>query len=108
MVGELNEKQHEYLNHILQGIEQMSALINDLLNLRRIEAGVGIRHEPCHIGLILVEAVDSMRARATAKGIGLRLEPELLAIARCCGKPSATWWIMPSNIPRWVGMCAWG
>ncbi len=75
MVGELNEKQHEYLNHILQGIEQMSALINDLLNLRRIEAGVGIRHESCHIGLILVEAVDSMRARATAKGIGLRLEP---------------------------------
>jgi len=75
MVGDLNDKQHDYLDRILEGIDQMSALIGDLLNLRRIEAGVGIRQEPCHLGLILVEAVDTMRARATAKGITLRLEP---------------------------------
>jgi len=75
MVGELNDKQHEYLERILEGIDQMSALIGDLLNLRRIEAGVGVRQEPCRLGLILVEAVDTMRARATAKGIALRLEP---------------------------------
>ncbi|MGC9394547.1 MAG: ATP-binding protein [Anaerolineae bacterium] len=75
MVGDLNEKQHDYLDRILEGIDQMSALIGDLLNLRRIEAGVGIRQEPCRLGLILVEAVDAMRARATSKGVTLRLEP---------------------------------
>ncbi len=75
MVGELNDKQHEYLERILSGIDQMSALIGDLLNLRRIEAGVGIRQEPCRLGLILVEAVDAMRARASAKNIALRLQP---------------------------------
>jgi len=75
MVGDLNDKQQDYLDRILKGIEQMSALIEDLLNLRRIEAGVGIRQESCPLGLILVEAVDIMRARATAKGITLRLEP---------------------------------
>ncbi|MBN1875252.1 MAG: HAMP domain-containing protein [Anaerolineae bacterium] len=75
MVGELNDKQHEYLQRILEGIDQMSALIGDLLNLRRIEAGVGIRQEPCRLGLILVESVDTMRARATTKGVTLRLEP---------------------------------
>jgi len=75
MVGDLNDKQHDYLDRILEGIDQMSALIGDLLNLRRIEAGVGIRQEPCRLGLILVEAVDTMRARAAAKGITLRLEP---------------------------------
>lgn len=75
MVGDLNDKQHDYLDRILQGIEQMSALIDDLLNLRRIEAGVGIEQEPCRLGVVLVEAVDTMRARATAKGITLRLEP---------------------------------
>ncbi len=75
MVGELNDKQHDYLDRILQGIEQMSALIDDLLNLRRIEAGVGIEQEPCRLGVVLVKAVDTMRARATAKGITLRLEP---------------------------------
>jgi len=75
MVGELNEKQQEYLERILVGIDQMGALIGDLLNLRRIEAGVGIRQEPCRLGLILVEAVDTMRARGANKGTTLRLEP---------------------------------
>jgi signal transduction histidine kinase len=75
MVGNLNDKQHDYLERILQGIEQMSDLIDDLLNLRRIEAGVGIGQEACRLGVVLVEAVDTMRARATAKGITLRLEP---------------------------------
>jgi PAS domain S-box-containing protein len=74
MVGDLNEKQHDYLERILKGIDQMSALIDDLLNLRRIEAGVGIREAPCRLGLVLVEAVDTMRARAASKGINLRLE----------------------------------
>lgn len=75
MVGELNEKQQEYLERILAGIDQMGALIGDLLNLRRIEAGVGIRQEPCRLGLILVEAVDTMRARGATKGTTMRLEP---------------------------------
>jgi len=75
MVGELNDKQQEYQGRILEGIEQMSALIDDLLNLRRIEAGLGIRQEPCRLGLVLLEAVDLMRARAAAKGVTLRLEP---------------------------------
>jgi len=75
MVGDLNEKQNDYLDRILDGITQMSALIDDLLNLGRIEAGIGIRQESCRLGLILVEAVDTMRARAVTKGITLRLEP---------------------------------
>ncbi len=75
MVGELSEKQESYLDRILEGIDQMSVLIEDLLNLRRIEAGVGIKLEPCNLGLILIEAVDSMRARAAAAGLVLRLEP---------------------------------
>lgn len=75
MVGELNAKQIEYQQRILEGIERMSALIDDLLNLRRIEAGVGIRQEPTRVGLVLVEAVDNMRARAAAKGVSLQLEP---------------------------------
>ncbi len=75
MVGTLNDKQRDYLQHILDGIGQMSSLIEDLLNLRRIEAGVGIRKEPCPLGLVLIEAVDTMRARAASKGVTLRLEP---------------------------------
>jgi PAS domain S-box-containing protein len=75
MVGELDDKQREYVDRILQGVGQMRELIDDLLDLGRIEAGVGLERKPCHLGAILVEAVDSMRARAAAKGLTLRLEP---------------------------------
>jgi PAS domain S-box-containing protein len=76
MVGDLSEKQREYAQKILHGVGQMSGLIDDLLDLGRIEAGVGLERKPCHLGAILVEAVDGMRARAVAKGLTLRLEPD--------------------------------
>ena len=74
MVGPLNEKQREYVEKILNGIEQISRLVEDLLNLGRIEAGVGLEKKPCHLGALVVEAVDRMRAQAAAKGLTLRLE----------------------------------
>ena len=75
MVGELNEKQTDYVQKILRGIGQMSELVDNLLDLGRIEAGVGLERKPCHLGAILVEAVDSMRVRTVAKGLKLELEP---------------------------------
>jgi len=75
MVGDLNSKQQDYVQRMLEGIEQMSSLITDLLNLRRIEAGVGVRQEPFLLGLALLETVDTMRSRAGSKGIALRLLP---------------------------------
>ncbi|MCD6285710.1 MAG: histidine kinase, partial [Anaerolineae bacterium] len=75
MVGELNDRQRDYVQRILEGIEQMNGLVGDLLDLRRVEAGVGIRKEPCRLGLIMVEAVEAIRARANAIGVELRLEP---------------------------------
>jgi PAS domain S-box-containing protein len=75
MVGEVNERQRDYVDKIIQGVAQMGQLIDDLLNLGRIEAGVGLERKPCHLGAIVVEAVDSMRARAAGKGLTLRLEP---------------------------------
>jgi PAS domain S-box-containing protein len=75
MVGSLTEKQSEYVDKILQGVGQMSELIDDLLDLGRVEAGVGMERKPCHLGAILIEAVDGMRARAITKGLAVRLEP---------------------------------
>jgi signal transduction histidine kinase len=74
MVGELNEKQQEYMDKILIGVEQMGNLVEDLLNLGRIEAGVGLEEKPCLLSALVVEAVDGMRARAAAKGLVLRLQ----------------------------------
>ncbi len=76
-VGELNRSQQEYVEKVLRGITQMSNLVDDLLDLGRIEADVGLERQPCHLGAILAEAVDSRRARAAAKGITLRLGPAI-------------------------------
>ncbi len=70
--GELNQQQQEYVEKILRGVSRMRNLVDDLLDLGRIEAGVGLEAEPCHLTGVLAEAVDSMRARAAAKGVTLR------------------------------------
>lgn len=74
MAGDLTQKQQEYLEKIFTGIEQMSTLVENLLNLQRIEAGIGLEERPCHLGALLVEAVDGMRARAVAKGLTLSID----------------------------------
>jgi len=73
--GCLGDKEREYVESILCGVEQINELVSDLLDLGRIEAGIGLEREPCHLGVILIEAVDSMRAQAAAKEITLRMEP---------------------------------
>jgi PAS domain S-box-containing protein len=74
MVGEVTPKQKQYVEKIMVGIEQMTELIDDLLDLGRIEAGVGLMSEPCRLDDIIVTQVDSMQPQAKAKGLVLRLD----------------------------------
>ncbi len=74
MVGEVTPKQKLYVDKIMAGIEQMTELIEDLLDLGRIEAGVGLVREPCRLDEIIMSLVDSMRPQAKAHGVTLRLD----------------------------------
>jgi len=74
MVGKVTPKQEKFLNKILGGIDQMTALIDDLLDIGKIEAGIGIEMKLCYLQSIVQIAVDSLRARAEAKGLELTLE----------------------------------
>ena len=73
MVGQVETKQQDYLDKITRGIEQMTALIDDLLDLGRIEAGIGLVPEPTRLADIAREAVESMQPQAVARGMKLRL-----------------------------------
>lgn len=73
MGGEVSPLQKKYVEKILVGIEQMTELIDDLLDLGRIEAGVGILSAPFRLDDIIAAFVDSMRPQAQAKGLTLRL-----------------------------------
>ncbi len=74
-VGDLNQTQKAFVENILCGVERIDDLVTDLLDLNRIEAGLGVERGPCHLGLVLAEAVSSLRSRAAAKDITLQIEP---------------------------------
>jgi two-component system phosphate regulon sensor histidine kinase PhoR len=74
-MSKLDDKQQEYVKKILYGVAQINDLVSDLLDLGRIETGVGFERKPCHLGVILTEAVDGMRAQAITKQITLQVEP---------------------------------
>lgn len=74
MVGELNEQQTTYVRKILEGIESMSRLVNNLLDLGRIEAGIGLQLEMTAIGDVVDRLMNGMQPTAAQKQIQLTLE----------------------------------
>jgi signal transduction histidine kinase len=77
--GELSEIQQEFVEGIKQSTAKMATLIDNLLDLGKIEARVGMEMKPCQLVLVISEAVESLRERARAKEIALQLDlpPEL-------------------------------
>lgn len=74
MVGNLEAKQQEYVHKIVTGIEQMSTLIDDLLDLGRLEAGVGLVLSGLRVSELLGSVVEEYRQPAFASGNVLVME----------------------------------
>jgi signal transduction histidine kinase len=73
--GELNEKQSEYLDDILSSGTHLLALINDVLDLSKVEAGqVELEVAPFSLRETLERGVVMVRERAAQNGITLKLE----------------------------------
>jgi PAS domain S-box-containing protein len=73
MVGSLTPKQQDYTEKVMAGIEQMTELIDDLLDLGRIEAGVGIVRETCSLTDIVRTVTDAVASQALSRGLALTL-----------------------------------
>ncbi len=70
-----NDEQRQQLELIHQGGENLLHLINDVLDLSRVEAGkVDLRPEATDTAGLLRAVVDEMRPLARQKGLDLRLE----------------------------------
>jgi len=74
-LGPLNDKQQQYVTTIASSGQHLLALINDLLDLAKIEAG----REELAPGCLVIEKVcqsclSLIRERANAQGLQLRLE----------------------------------
>jgi signal transduction histidine kinase len=75
MFGELNEKQAEYVQDILISGRHLLSLINDILDLSKVEAGrMELELAPFHLPSALESALTLLRERATRHGVTLGLE----------------------------------
>jgi PAS domain S-box-containing protein len=74
MVGDLNEQQKGYVKKIVTGIENMTRLVNNLLDLGRIEAGIGLQIEQVPLAEIADEVINSLQLQAVQKDIRLAQE----------------------------------
>ncbi len=80
MVGSLNEKQTGYINNISKGGKHLLNLINDILDLSKVEAGkMELNYEKFHVSLAIEEIKTAISPLAIKKNINLdvKVEPQL-------------------------------
>lgn len=76
MVGDLNEQQQGYVRKIIAGVENMSRLVNNLLDLGRIDLGVGLQVETFPLLDILDRVIGPLQPQASQKEITLTSETD--------------------------------
>ena len=65
----------EWVDHIQRGGQHLLALVNDVLDLARVEAGrLDLRPEPVDVGHAVTEAVNGLRPLADRKNLVLEVE----------------------------------
>jgi PAS domain S-box-containing protein len=80
LAGPLNEEQRKQLGMVQVSSRHLLALINDVLDISKIEAGqLEVRFAPLDLGRAITRAVDSVRVLADKKGLAIETSfPEVL------------------------------
>jgi signal transduction histidine kinase len=74
MFGDINEKQEEYLDDILASGNHLLSLINDVLDLSKVEAGqVALERAPFSLRDVLEQGVVVVREQASNDGVTIAL-----------------------------------
>ncbi len=73
--GAINEKQYESLSRAHRQSKRLAALINELLDVSRIEAGrIEMKQEQIHVAQIAKQRIEELRPQADEKAITLFLK----------------------------------
>ncbi|MEK7278245.1 MAG: HAMP domain-containing sensor histidine kinase, partial [Chloroflexota bacterium] len=73
--GELTPQQSDYLSRMQKAAKQMLDLVQNLLELARIDMGVDLKLEPCNMRDLLTGVADEFQAQAASKGQNFKLLP---------------------------------
>jgi two-component system, OmpR family, phosphate regulon sensor histidine kinase PhoR len=72
--GSLNDQQVEYVRRVQSSVRDITELINDLLDLGKIEAGLDTGFETLHLAPIIRQTLDGLQGQLTQKPITLQLQ----------------------------------
>jgi two-component system NtrC family sensor kinase len=79
--GEVNDQQREFIRRVRSSVEHITALISDLLDLGRIEAGLDSARENTPLTVLARYAVETLRHVAESRRLALEAElPEDLPL----------------------------
>lgn len=71
MLGDLNEQQKGYVKKIISGVDNMDRMVNNLLDLRRIETGIGLQIQKVSAVDVINLVFKTLQPQATQKKIQL-------------------------------------
>ncbi|HEX7394097.1 MAG TPA: ATP-binding protein [Anaerolineaceae bacterium] len=69
MLGELNDQQKVFMKKIVTGVDEMSRLVINLLNLGRIESGVGLQIDRVNAQELVGQVLTQLQPLAAQKNI---------------------------------------
>lgn len=69
MVGSLNDQQKDFIQKIVINVDSMTKLVNNILDIERLESGIGLKKEITSPEEILAETVEDLKPSAAQKNI---------------------------------------
>lgn len=87
--GQLNEQQNHFLQIVKSNTERLAILVNDLLDISRIEAGkVELSLQPIDLGDVIRKSAEDLALRCDEEGKPMEIQTDLPAdIPRAFGDP---------------------
>jgi PAS domain S-box-containing protein len=73
-VGSLNEQQLSFLDRIRTSVQSITSMVNDLLELSRLEAGFDTRREFVHLEDVLESTLDTLGGQFEIKNLALQTD----------------------------------
>jgi len=84
LMTELTGEQHEYLDLVRSSAESLLALLDDLLDLSKVEAGrMELEPEPFHLRTVIADTMRPMHLRGSARGLEVS-------------------WTVDERLPAWI------
>jgi protein-histidine pros-kinase len=97
-VGPINAEQREYLGDVLSAARHLAQLINDVLDLSKVEAGrLDFVSEPVDLVALVHEVCDAARLLAAARRLEIDVEPAARHVRGDAGRLRQVLWNYLSN-----------